>query len=285
MKIARFNRDRLGIVQGNQVADVSAVLAHLPPSRWPGAWGDPLIASLEHLRPHLESALKSAALVPISSVRLESPISLPSKIIGAPANFAQHIEESKADAAIAASGTIKTIAEHGLFLKASSSLVGFGDGISLRFLDRRTDHEAEFVVVIGTEGADIPEDRALDYVAGYSLGLDVTLRGSEERSFRKSIDSYTVLGPWFVTKEEIKDPDNVQFRLRVNGVTKQDANTRDMLFSVRQLIALASRFYRLYPGDLIYTGAPAGVGQIQVGDKIEVDCEPIGAGTVMVAGS
>jgi 2,4-diketo-3-deoxy-L-fuconate hydrolase len=285
MKIARFDRDKLGVVQGNQIADVSAALRHIDTNPWPGKWGDPLIASIERLRPHIETALKDAIRVPVSSVRLESPISFPSKIIGAPANFALHIEESKADAAIAASGTIKTIAEHGLFLKASSSLVGFGEGISLRFPDRRTDHEAEFVVVIGSEGADISEDRALDHVAGYSLGLDVTLRGSEERSFRKSIDSYTVLGPWFVTRDEIQNPDDIQFRLRVNGAVRQDANTRDMLFSVRQLIALASRFYKLYPGDLIYTGAPAGVGQIKAGDKIEVDCEEIGAGTVMVSGT
>lgn len=285
MKIARFNHNKLGVVQGDQIADVSAALKFLPPDPWPGTWNDPLIGALQQLRPHIETALESAARIHVASVRLDSPVARPSKIIGAPANYALHIAESKADAAIAASGTIKTIAEHGLFLKASSSLVGFSEGITLRFPDRRSDHEAEFVVVIGTEGVDIPEERALDYVAGYSLGLDVTLRGSEERSFRKSIDSYTVLGPWFVTKDEIEDPDRVRFRLRLNGVTKQDADTRDMLFSVRQLIALASRFYKLYPGDLIYTGAPAGVGQIQVGDRIEVDCEPIGNGTVMVAGS
>lgn len=284
MKIARFNHDRLGVVNGREIADVTAALRDLVASSWPGGWGDPLIRGLDQVRPRLEDAVANAARVPCAAVHLNSPVSLPAKIIGAPANFALHIEESKADAAIAASGTIKTIAEHGLFLKASSSLVGFGDGISLRFPDRRTDHEAEFVVVIGAEGADIPEERALEHVAGYSLGLDVTLRGSEERSFRKSIDSYTVLGPWLVTKDEIKDPDNVRFRLKVNGVVKQDANTRDMLFSVRQLIALASRFYKLYPGDLIFTGAPAGVGQIQAGDSIEVECDQIGGGTIAVAG-
>lgn len=284
MKIARFNHDKLGVIKGDWIADVTAALSHLPPRTWPGAWGDPLISALPQLLPRIEESSATAPLVPLSAVRLNSPVASPSKVIGAPANFAVHIEESKADAAIAASGPIKTIAEHGLFLKASSSLVGFGDGISLRFPDRRTDHEAEFVVVIGTEGADIAEDRALDYVAGYSLGLDVTLRGSEERSFRKSIDSYTVLGPWLVTKDEITNPGDVQFRLRVNGVLKQDANTRDMLFGVAQLIALASRFYRLYPGDLIFTGAPAGVGQIKAGDRIDVECAGIGAGTVSVAG-
>jgi len=284
MKIGRFNHDRLGVIQGDRIVDVSAVLEQLPPQPWPGTWGDPLIASLAQIRPLIEERLETAPVLALREVRLDSPVARPSKIIGAPANFALHIEESKADAAIAASGTIKTIAEHGLFLKASSSLVGFGEGVSLRFPERRTDHEAEFVVVIGREGSDIPEDRALDYVAGYSLGLDVTLRGGEERSFRKSIDSYTVLGPWFVTSDEIKNPGDVQFRLRVNGVTRQDANTRDMLFGISQLISLASRFYRLYPGDLIFTGAPAGVGQIRDGDRIDVECDGIGSGTVWVAG-
>lgn len=284
MKIARFNHDRVGVIQGDRIADVSATLKHLPLRSWPGSWGDPLIEALAQMRPRIEACIEAAPVLALSEVRLNSPVARPAKIIGAPANFALHNEESKADPAIAASGTIKTIAEHGLFLKASSSLVGFGDGVSLRFPDRRTDHEAEFVVVIGREGGDIPEDRALDYVAGYSLGLDVTLRGSEERSFRKSIDSYSVLGPWLVTRDEIRNPDDVQFRLRVNGFTRQDANTRDMLFGVSKLISLASRFYKLYPGDLIFTGAPAGVGQIRPGDRIEVECDGIGAGTVRVTG-
>ena len=130
--------------------------------------------------------------------------------------------------------------------------------------------------------ATLPEAEALAYVAGYSLGLDVTLRGSEERSFRKSIDSYAVLGPWLVTKDEIAEPGNVQFRLKLNGQLKQDANTRDMLFGIPRLISLASSFYALYPGDLIFTGAPAGVGQIKAGDVIEAECPGVGAGTIAV---
>jgi 2,4-diketo-3-deoxy-L-fuconate hydrolase len=282
MKLSRFNHTRLGVVRGDRVADVTSALDHLSASPWPGSWNDPLVGKLQQLLPRIADILDDSPSLPLKEVHLNSPIARPSKIIGAPANYALHIEESKADAAIAASGTIKTIAEHGLFLKASSSLVGFGDGISLRFPGRRTDHEAEFVVVIGKEGSDIPQSRALDYVAGYSIGLDVTLRGGEERSFRKSVDSYTVLGPWFVTRDEIENPDDVQFRLKVNGVTKQDANTRDMLFGTSQLISLASSFYKLYPGDLIFTGAPAGVGQIQAGDRIDVECDGIGAGTVLV---
>jgi 2-keto-4-pentenoate hydratase/2-oxohepta-3-ene-1,7-dioic acid hydratase in catechol pathway len=282
MKICRFNQTRLGVIEDGVVLDVTSVLDLLPKRPWVEEWGDPIIARLDQLRPLMEVEKIKAPRRALGEVSLDSPVARPSKIIGAPANFALHIEESKNDPAIAASGTIKTIAEHGLFLKASSSLVGFGGGISLRFPDRRTDHEAEFVVVIGKAGEDIAEARALDHVAGYSIGLDVTLRGGEERSFRKSIDSYTVLGPWFVTRDEIPNANRVRFRLKVNGVARQDANTGDMLFGIARLISLASSFYKLFPGDLIFTGAPAGVGQIQEGDRIDVDCEGIGAGTLLV---
>jgi 2-keto-4-pentenoate hydratase/2-oxohepta-3-ene-1,7-dioic acid hydratase in catechol pathway len=282
MKLCKFNHTRLGLIEDDLVLDVTPVLDCLPTRQWIEEWGDPIIARLSELRPLIESESSKAPRHKLRDVSLDSPVARPSKIIGAPANFALHIEESKNDPAIAASGAIKTIAEHGLFLKASSSLVGFGDGITLRFPDRRTDHEAEFVVVIGKAGDDISEEHAFDHVAGYSIGLDVTLRGSEERSFRKSIDSYTVLGPWFVTKDEIANADQVRFRLQVNGILRQDAHTSEMLFSIPRLINLASRFYKLFPGDLIFTGAPAGVGQIQDGDRIDVDCEGVGAGTVLV---
>jgi 2-keto-4-pentenoate hydratase/2-oxohepta-3-ene-1,7-dioic acid hydratase in catechol pathway len=284
MKLCRFDRTRLGVVENDMILDLTAVLDRLPKRDWIEGWGDPLIARLDQLRPLIEAERPAARRLAVRDVSLDSPVARPSKIIGAPANFTQHIEESKNDPAIAAVGTIKTIAEHGLFLKASSSLVGFGEGVTLRFPDRRTDHEAEFVVVIGAAGEDIAEARALDHVAGYSIGLDITLRGSEERSFRKSVDSYAVLGPWFVTRDEIADPDSVRFRLMVNGVLRQDASTSEMLFSPARLVSLASSFYKLYPGDLIFTGAPAGVGQIQAGDRIDVDCEGIGAGTVLVRG-
>ena len=283
MRVCRFNDTHLGVVENDTVYDVTSVLSGSPLTSWPRPWGDEIIAGLDALRPAMEQAKAGAPTHRVVDVRLNSPVARPPKIMAAPANYVLHIDESKADAAIAASGPIGSIDELGLFLKSSTSLVGFGDGIRLRFPERRTDHEAEFAIVIGQTAANLSEADALDCVAGYSIGLDITLRGSEERSFRKSIDSYTVLGPWLVTKDEIADPDDVAFQLRVNGNLRQDAKTDDMIFSCRKLISLASKFYTLYPGDVILTGAPAGVGQIVSGDIISINCGAIGEGCISVA--
>ena len=96
----------------------------------------------------------------------------------------------------------------------------------------------------------------------------MTVRGPEDRSFRKSVDGYAVLGPWMVTADEVPDPDNVPISLTVNGGTKQNSNTSQLIYSCRRLIEFASAFYTLYPGDLVYTGTPDGVGPVKPGDVI-----------------
>jgi len=162
-----------------------------------------------------------------------------------------------------------------MFLKANSALVGPAEGIAIRFPERSNDHEGELVMVIGKTGSDIPRARALDYVAGYCLGLDMTVRGREDRSFRKSIDGYAVLGPWMVTADEIADPDALPLSLTVNGETRQDSNTKMLIFDCRRLIEFASSFYTLYPGDLIYTGTPEVVGPVKPGDIIICRSSPV----------
>jgi 2-keto-4-pentenoate hydratase/2-oxohepta-3-ene-1,7-dioic acid hydratase in catechol pathway len=131
-------------------------------------------------------------------VRLLCPVARPSKVIAAPVNYHKHIEEMQRRAA---SGELKfkflpNIQDAGLFLKANSSLVGPSEGVALRFPERSNEHEAEVVMIIGKQGSDIPKDKALEYVAGYCLGIDMSARGTEDRSFRKSIDGYSVVGPW-----------------------------------------------------------------------------------------
>src|SRR5207302_2075817 len=105
-----------------------------------------------------------------------------------------------------------------------------------------------------------------EHVAGYCIGFDITVRGPEERSLRKSIDGYTVLGPWLVTADEVKDPAALDLELKVNGETRQRANTRDLIIPIPELIAFASSFYTLMPGDVLLTGTPEGVGPIGPGD-------------------
>jgi 2-keto-4-pentenoate hydratase/2-oxohepta-3-ene-1,7-dioic acid hydratase in catechol pathway len=175
-----------------------------------------------------------------------------------------------------------TIQSAGLFLKANSSLVGPGEGVAVRKPDRRTDHEVELAFVIGREARNVAKSDALSYIAGYTIGLDITIRGSEDRSFRKSPDSYSVLGPWLVTADEIPDPGALDLQVSVNGTQRQKSNTRYLILGVPELIELASSFYTLYPGDVIFTGTPEGVSPIQPGDVIEASIERIGTMTVAV---
>ncbi len=108
------------------------------------------------------------------------------------------------------------------------------------------------------------------------MGLDITVRGTEDRSFRKSIDSYTVLGPWLTTADEVPDPDRLQLTLHQNGELRQNTNTSDLLFGVKRLIEFATSFYTMHPGDVLFTGTPAGVGPIKPGDRLRAACEGLG---------
>src|SRR5262249_61068504 len=108
-----------------------------------------------------------------------------------------------------------------------------------------------------------PKHKAKDYTAGYPPGLDMPCPGGEDRSFRKSIDGYSVLGPWFVTADEIANPDDVKVTLTVNGQLKQTAETKDLIYDIGRLIEFASSFYTLYLGDVYYTGTPQGVSLVK----------------------
>jgi len=284
MLLCRYNDNRIGVVRAGQVHDVTAILEELPPLRYPVPFGDPLIAQLPVLRPKLEALADKAAPMPAGDVRFLSPVAMPSKIIGTPANYHAHIEEAKQDPEIAVyhAGRQLSIEQQGLFLKASSSLVGPAEGITVRFPDRRTDHEAELGVVIGQKTGFIPEAEALSVVAGYAMALDMVIRGKEDRSYRKSPDSYALLGPWLVTPEEIADPMALSFSLRVNGEVRQAANTSQMIIGIARQISWASSVYTLYPGDIIMTGTCQGVGPVKPGDTMTMQFDQIGEMTVPV---
>ncbi|OGA65239.1 MAG: 2-hydroxyhepta-2,4-diene-1,7-dioate isomerase [Betaproteobacteria bacterium RIFCSPLOWO2_12_FULL_68_20] len=283
MRLCRFDDDRIGLVQGDQVSDVSAALELLEPRRWPAPPGDALIARLDAVLERARLLAREAPRRPLAAVRLKAPVANPSKIVNAPINYQAHIDEAKRDPGIAHGREIKTIADWGLFLKSSSSLIGAGEPIRLRFPGRRNDHEVELAVVIGREANRVPRADALSYVCGYSIGLDMTLRGPELPSFRKSIDTYSVLGPWLVTRDELPDPAALELWLSVNGEPRQRSNTRRMVYDVPRLIEYASSFYTLYPGDLIFSGTPEGVGPVKPGDEIRAGIEGIGELVVRVA--
>jgi 2-keto-4-pentenoate hydratase/2-oxohepta-3-ene-1,7-dioic acid hydratase in catechol pathway len=266
------------------VKDVTAALDVLPHVRYPLPPHDPLVANLSAVIARARSLAADAPLLPLSSVTLLSPVANPGKLVAAPVNYQKHLDEVKGDSQIHHGNVAHTITiqSAGLFLKATSSLVGSGEGVALRKLDRRTDHEVELAFIIGKEARNVPAAAALEYVAGYAIGLDITIRGSEDRSFRKSPDSYSVLGPWLVTADEIPDPGALDLEIAVNGQQRQKSNTRYLILGVRELLELASSFYTLYPGDVIYTGTPEGVSPIEPGDQIVATIQRIGTMDVSV---
>jgi len=276
MKLCRFNSNQLGVVEGDEILDVSRALDVIPAVRYPLPVSDPLILHFVEVRARIDELLPSAPRLPLAEATLLSPVASPGKLVAAPVNYRKHLEEARADAQIHHNNQLAEIQRVGLFLKANSSLVGAGHGVDLRHGDRRNDHEIELVVVIGKTGSRIAREDAWNHIAGYCIGLDMTARGPEERSLRKSSDSYSVLGPWLVTTDELPDPTQLDFWLTVNGETRQRANTRDLILGIPELIEFASSFYTLHAGDVLFTGTPEGVGPVQPGDVIEAYIEGIG---------
>jgi 2,4-diketo-3-deoxy-L-fuconate hydrolase len=282
MRICWFNDNRLGLVKGSKVFDVSKVLEKLPKPTYPAAkGGDPLIANLASLRGDIEAAATGAGL-DVASVKFLSPVAAPSKVIGTPTNYKDHIAEANQQRAVFTGRYSGTIEEQGLFLKANSCLIGAGETVKLRFPDRRTDHEMELGVIIGKPASNIRLEDALNYVAGYCIALDMVVRGSQDRSMRKSVDTYGVAGPWMVTADEIGDPQNLDFFLAVNGEVKQKSNTKNMIMDLKRQIQFGSEYYTLLPGDIIMSGTCAGVSQVKPGDIMHCEIEKVGAMDVRI---
>jgi 2-keto-4-pentenoate hydratase/2-oxohepta-3-ene-1,7-dioic acid hydratase in catechol pathway len=272
MRLCRFGENRLGLVETDGVRDVTAALDVIPAHRYPFPPGDLLIANLPKLTARVRELAKTAAPVALDSQPVLSPVANPSKIIGAPMNYRTGQDE----AAVAAALSI------GLFLKANGSLAGPSEGIALRMTERQIDYEVELGVVIGKQAFNVKREDALKYVAGYAVALDITPHGKEERSLRKSCETYTVLGPWLVTADEVPEPGNLNLQLDVNGERRQEGNTRQMIRDVPGLIEYASSFYTLYPGDIFLSGTPAGVGPMKPGDQLEATIEKVGTMRVNV---
>lgn len=284
MKICRFDDNRLGVVEGDRVLDVTGALDVLPKVSWPLPQGDLLVANLGKVVGRIKEIKHAATPKPLNSVKLKSPVANPSKIIGAPVNYQLHIAEATKDPKAFANpaANMLNIRTAGPFLKANSSLVGPGEGVALRFADRRNDHEVELAVVIGKTGSSISAAKALDHVAGYAIGLDMTVRGTEDRSVRKSIDSYSVLGPWLVTADEIADPNNLDLWITVNNEPRQKSNTGMLILNIQQCIEFFSSYYTLLPGDIIMSGTPEGVGPVKNGDVMIAEVEKVGRMEVRV---
>jgi 2-keto-4-pentenoate hydratase/2-oxohepta-3-ene-1,7-dioic acid hydratase in catechol pathway len=277
MRLVVFDDSRLGLLRDERVVDVSDLVG-AGAAEWPPVFLLRAIAGFGGLRPRLEEAGRSRAGVPLGQVQLRAPVVFPSKVIAAPVNYRAHIEEMRP----LIKGELHAIEKYGVFLKAPSSVVGPGATVELPFPDRRTDHEVELGVVIGRTARDVAAADAMRYVFGYTGVMDITVRGEEDRSTRKSFDTFTPVGPLLVTADEIPDPHGLRLQLWVNGQPRQDGNTRDMIWNVPRLIEYASHIMTLYPGDLFSTGTPEGVGPLTPGDEVTLEVERIGRMSVRV---
>lgn len=279
MQLCRFNDNRLGLVQGDEVIDVTAALQVLPTCSYPLSTHDLFIANLAAVSSEVKKlvdAQKGGPRHALSSLKLLSPIANPGKVVAAPVNYLKHLQEARDDKGIHHQNQIGEIQRVGMFLKATSSVAGASAGVVIARPDRRNDHEIELVAVIGKAGRNIPAANALEHVAGYCVGLDMTVRGPEERSMRKSPDGYTVLGPYLTTSDDIADVNNLDLVIAINGEVRQRANTRDLIMNVADLIEFASSFYTLHPGDILMTGTPEGVSQVFPGDRMTAEITGLG---------
>ncbi|TAL02233.1 MAG: FAA hydrolase family protein [Rhodospirillaceae bacterium] len=275
MHICRFTlkadaktRPRVGLMEGDNIRDVTSVTEELPPLHWPIPPGDQFIANLGRLRPRMEAVASGAPVIPRSDVRLLSPVANPGKFICGVGNWPQH----KAPLGML-----------GFLFKMTSAMAGEGEGVQLRWPDRVTVHEAELAWVIGRECVNVSAAEALDYVAGYTCALDMTLKEEKEFfTFCKSFDTYGVLGPCLVTTDQIPDPAELGYRFLVNGEFKHGRSFGELTAGPAQMVAFASTVMTLHPGDVIFSGTSE-VGPVVPGDIMTIEIPRVGRMDVPVS--
>ncbi|ELZ88695.1 fumarylacetoacetate hydrolase family protein [Haloferax sulfurifontis] len=274
MKFVRFNQSQLGLLtdDGEGIVDLTDRL---------GLTSDePLVEYMEGDYDASEY-IDADADVDVSDVTLEAPVERPGKVIAAPLNYENHIAEAIADKDITTDEWF-SIKDKGYFLKAPSSVIGPSENIVIPFSDRRIDHEIELAFVMGEESKDVSNDEAWENIFGYTILLDISVRGDQDRSNRKSYDTFTVVGPCVVTPDEVGDPQSLDLELAVNGEVRQSENTSEMVYTCADVVQYASIGATIEVGDVITTGTPEGVGPLADGDTVDATIENIGSMTVGV---
>jgi 2-keto-4-pentenoate hydratase/2-oxohepta-3-ene-1,7-dioic acid hydratase in catechol pathway len=266
---------RAAALAGESYVDLHATDPHLP-----AGVRALLAAGPDALRAAADAARSpNAVRLPAATAALRPPVPDPAKILCIGLNYRDHARE----------GGRAIPTEPVLFAKFPNALLAPGEPICLPRVSHKVDYEAELVVVLGRRGKDIPADQALRYVAGYTVGHDVSardwqFRGEEKQwTIGKTFDTFAPTGPHLVTADEVPDPHALPIRLRLNGATMQDSNTRELIFGVPQLIVYMSQVMTFEPGDLIFSGTPHGIGAarkppvfLQAGDVVEVEIEGLG---------
>lgn len=275
MKLVTFQSEngssQVGIYRDGKVLPIDSLDPSLA-----GLHMKAVIGQLDRLAGKLANADWGSAK---ADAKLCAPIADPEKIICIGLNYADHAAETNSPIPD----------EPVVFNKFPTALRGPNENIELPPQSNSVDYEAELVVVIGKEGKNIPESSALDYVAGYICGHDVSARDWQKNKPQgqwlcgKSFDSFAPIGPYIVTADEVPDPHNLDIKLRLNGEEMQNSNTSQFIFNVNQLLAYLSQVCTLKPGDLLFTGTPPGVGGarkppvfMKPGDVAEVEIEGLG---------
>ncbi|MBI5253389.1 MAG: fumarylacetoacetate hydrolase family protein [Euryarchaeota archaeon] len=215
------------------------------------------------------SLKSSGEKIRLGNLKILAPAE-PSKIICIGLNYVDHARELK----------MEIPEEPIIFLKPPTAAIGHGENIVYPTASKQVDYEAELGIVIGKNCKNVTRENAYDVILGYTCFNDVTARDLQKKDGQwtrsKSFDTFAPFGPYIVTKEEIRNPQNLDIKLRLNGVIKQDSNTKNFIFDIPFLIEFVSRIMTLNQGDVIATGTPPGVGPVKRGDTVEIEIEGIG---------
>ncbi|MQA13252.1 MAG: FAA hydrolase family protein [Pseudonocardiaceae bacterium] len=287
MKLALFDDHRLGAVVGGDDDSTAGLVDITDALPWPhdpdpltAGWWRRLCRDFDQVRDALRDAAAAGSPVPLDEVRLLAPALNPSKIVAAASNYAAHVEEMHGVQQRTLGRVESWMMHFDVFLKSPSAMAGPCDEIVLPAAEleagHEIHHESELVAIVGRGGKDIPVAGALDHVLGYTIGLDITVRSPADRSRRKSHDTFAPLGPWITTADEAGDPADLDIALQVNGTDRQRVNTRDLLTGVGEIVSYASHMMTLLPGDVLFTGAPPGVGPIAPGDVLDARISRLG---------
>jgi 2-keto-4-pentenoate hydratase/2-oxohepta-3-ene-1,7-dioic acid hydratase in catechol pathway len=290
MKICHYNEHEAGAVVEDRVFPIGASLVgagHLR-QRYTMQEVIEALANEPAAMQCVRQVLKGRSL-PLAQAKLLAPIENPPSIWAAAANYKAHQAEMR----VASGGPDRAeltkddlMAE--FFLKPSSSIVGPGGAVVLPRIAKHVDYECELCAVIGRKARHVGEAEALDYVFGYTICWDISQREpwgrnrQNTRNIRKGFDTFTALGPWIVTKDELREPQDTRIDVELNGRHVMTAHTKDMICGVREHIRFLSSVLTLRPGDLITTGTPAGVAKLAPGDKLKGRIEGIGEMTLTV---
>ena len=265
MKLAFFDDFKLGIVKGDHIVDVSAVVKDIPHTG-PGDLMSGLIARFDAYRGKLEAASTGAG-VAISGVRIRPPVPKPGNIVCMAVNYMEN-------------GTLPKKPQINAFHKAATAIIGNGDTMVLPDEPATIfEGEAEMALVISKRASNVPASEAMNYIFGYMNFIDGSARGLASAGFfaMKSRATFAPIGPYLVTADEIGDPQNLPIKLTVNGATKQDFNTNDMAHQIARCIEWASSVHTLEPGDILATGTNhRGLSSFMDGDVVTLETHGLG---------